>query len=211
MASQEVRSPASGRDSEMFNIPGIRLRFRGVTMTCIAHLFESRWLACLLNLPRRFDAHFLSPSRLFLSLCFCCLALCFGLLFSCVPVRAQTAGEGEAGIGSAEQGLRLVIVPEKNAFILREQYKPVVDFLTRKIGRNIYLEVTPDYISAVQALVDERGGCRFSQQLFLSAGQTTGGGRASGPTCLARDQECQPFLYHRQEEQQHPRILGYGG
>jgi phosphonate transport system substrate-binding protein len=51
----------------------------------------------------------------------------------------------------ASEALRLVIVPEKNAFILRSQYKPVIDFISQKIGKNIYLEVSTDYLSAVQS------------------------------------------------------------
>ncbi|MEJ2691116.1 MAG: phosphate/phosphite/phosphonate ABC transporter substrate-binding protein [Deltaproteobacteria bacterium] len=104
--------------------------------------------------------------------CLCCLVLCFGVLFSCVFAWAQKGIEDEKELAPKTQGLRLVIVPEKNAFILREQYKPVVDFLARKIGRNIYLEVSPDYISAVHALVDQEADAAFlSSYSYLLARQ----------------------------------------
>lgn len=102
----------------------------------------------------------------------CSLVLCFVLVSPSFSARAQVENGGEPVSTSAAQPLRLVIVPEKNAYILREQYKPVVDFLSRKIGRNIYLEVSPDYISAVHALVDQGADAAFlSSYCYLLARQ----------------------------------------
>lgn len=90
-----------------------------------------------------------------------CFIFCLLLSSSWVFASAQEEGGNNADYTPAAQGLRVVIVPEKNAFILREQYKPVVDFLARKIGSNIFLEVTPDYISAVHALVEKEADAAF--------------------------------------------------
>ena len=84
------------------------------------------------------------------------LLLCLWLFSPpCVYAGPQIESQGAIDHAEEVQGLRLIIVPEKNAFILREQYKTVVDFLSRKIGSNIYLEVAPDYKSAVSALVNK--------------------------------------------------------
>jgi len=77
------------------------------------------------------------------------------LLFFC-PATSSHSAERVVAVPPTSEALRLVIVPEKNAFILRSQYKPVIDFISQKIGKNIYLEVSTDYFSAVQSF--EKGG-----------------------------------------------------
>ncbi len=49
---------------------------------------------------------------------------------------------------AAAAPLRLVVAPERNAFDLQRQYRPIVDFLAATTGLAVFLDVLPDYTSA---------------------------------------------------------------
>jgi len=63
------------------------------------------------------------------------------------------------------QGLRVVLVPERNAFELRSQFKNITDFLAEKLERNLYLEVLPAYTDVVAAF----SGHRRADAAFLGS------------------------------------------
>lgn len=128
----------------------------------------------------------------------CGLAVCCWLLCTCLVSNAQTEDESRADFAKEEQGLRLVIVPVKNAFILREQFKPVTDFLSQKIGRNIYLEVAPDYMSAVNALVDKEADAAFlGSYSYLLAHQRAGVEPLARPVWPENKNVCRSYIIAR--------------
>ncbi len=57
--------------------------------------------------------------------------------------------------------LRLVVAPERNAFDLQRQYRPVVAFLAAATGLDVFLDVLPDYTSAGDMLADRRADGGF--------------------------------------------------
>ncbi|MEW6427590.1 MAG: phosphate/phosphite/phosphonate ABC transporter substrate-binding protein [Thermodesulfobacteriota bacterium] len=57
--------------------------------------------------------------------------------------------------------LRVVLIPERNAYEQRSQFSHITNFLSEKLGQNVYLEVMPDYEAAMASLASGQADIGF--------------------------------------------------
>ena len=114
---------------------------------------------------------------------------------------ATAAAQEDNGFEPSGHGIRIVLVPEKNAFVLRSQFKPVVDFIAQKFGKTMYLEVAPDYQTAVQALVDHEAEIGFlGSSTYLLARKKGGVEPLVRPVWPERKNICRSYIFVRKED-----------
>jgi len=97
--------------------------------------------------------------------------------------------------------MRIVLVPEKNAFVLRSQFKPVANFLAQKTGRMMYLEVASDYEAAVQAFVDQEADIGFlGGNSYLLAKERAGVEPLMRPVWPVQKSICRSYIFVREAD-----------
>jgi len=131
---------------------------------------------------------------------FACFSLLVGLNTSFTPPVA-CAQDGSAFRPASRNNVRIVLVPEKNAFVLRSQFKPLADFLAQKTGRMMYLEVASDYEAAVQAFVDHEADIGFlGGNSYLLARERAEVEPLMRPVWPAQKSICRSYIFVREAD-----------
>lgn len=114
------------------------------------------------------------------------------LLISC---RCGSSLAGESG-----SALRVVLIPERNAYEQRCQFINITNFLAEKLGQNVYLEVLPDYQSAINDLVEGRADIGFLGGLsYLEARRRGGVVSLVRPIWTSGESTCRAYVITRRE------------
>lgn len=85
-------------------------------------------------------------------------SLCWLLIFLLVTSGLSSAAENESNTAlvspDKSKGLHIAIVPEKNAFEQRKHYSYLTNYLSRKLGMMVYVDIMPNYGEICAAFVE---------------------------------------------------------
>ncbi|OGQ95866.1 MAG: hypothetical protein A2521_01815 [Deltaproteobacteria bacterium RIFOXYD12_FULL_57_12] len=97
----------------------------------------------------------------------CLICLCVSLFFLNSVTSILAAGEEPVAIPPLtlkklkETGLNIVLVPEKNIFEQRKQYKYLTDYLAKKLGVAVHLDIMPNYGKISDAFIEGQADAGF--------------------------------------------------
>jgi len=89
------------------------------------------------------------------------ISIIFFTIFPIQPHHTCLGEENHSRTNSEDMTLRLVLVPEQNIFEQRRRYKYITDYLTRKMGLNVIVEIMANYGETIDAFMEGTADAGF--------------------------------------------------